>query len=237
MEAIILAGGKGERLQGVVKDVPKPMAPIHGQPFLKYILDYFIKQGVSHFVLSVGYKYEVIQNYFKDEYRKIPISYSIEESPLGTGGALAFAERSLKTEEAFMAMNGDTWFEIDLKAMHAEHQMRGSAISIALTLVQDQGRFAEVQINSDKNITKFCYPAVSHGNGLINGGIYLMNRHVLKKYVDSMQLISLESQVFPRMLEAQTAIWGYESEARFIDMGLPQTYAELNTIFEGMVNT
>src|SRR3989344_9594340 len=111
MEAIILAGGLGTRLQSVVKDLPKPMADVNGRPFLAYLMDYWIKQGVKRFILSVGYKSEIIRDYFGDEYNGVSVAYSIEKKPLGTGGGLLLALKQLNSRGDFFGFNGGTFFK------------------------------------------------------------------------------------------------------------------------------
>lgn len=110
--AIILAGGMGTRLRSAVPDLPKPMAPIHERPFLEHQMDYWIGQGVSRFIVSVGYMKEVIMDHFGASYRATPLTYAIEEEPLGTGGGLLLAAQGLS--ETFLVLNGDTFFEVDL---------------------------------------------------------------------------------------------------------------------------
>ena len=95
--AIILAGGLGTRLREAVPDLPKPMAPVNGRPFLEYLIDYWIEQGVKRFVMSVGYLHQDIVRHFGYRYRGVEIDYSVEESPLGTGGALLLASSKLKS--------------------------------------------------------------------------------------------------------------------------------------------
>ena len=112
MEAIILAGGLGTRLRSVVSDVPKPMAPVDGEPFLNYILDELNYYNFNHVILCVGYKKEVIMDYYKDSYKNMKISYSIEEESLGTGGAIKKA-MSLALDDMVFVLNGDTIFKVD----------------------------------------------------------------------------------------------------------------------------
>ena len=119
LTAIILAGGLGTRLKDVLPDLPKPMAPILGRPFLEYLMDYWIKQGVNHFILSVGYQKKVIMSHFSNEYHGASIEYSIENTPLGTGGALLKASQNIS--DLFLLLNGDTFIEVDLKQMIAFH--------------------------------------------------------------------------------------------------------------------
>ncbi|MFX0195930.1 MAG: sugar phosphate nucleotidyltransferase, partial [Candidatus Hodarchaeota archaeon] len=108
-ETIILAGGSGTRLQKVVQDVPKPMADINGSPFLEYLLCYLNKQEIKKVILSVGYKYRVIQDYFGTEYKDLVLEYSIEKEPLGTGGGIKKALNLVKSDDVYI-INGDTFF-------------------------------------------------------------------------------------------------------------------------------
>ena len=118
MEAVVLAGGLGTRLRAAVSDVPKPMAPVGGRPFLERLLDYWIGQGVRRAVLAVGYMYDTIRRHFGDEYRGCAIAYSIENHPLGTGGALIQA-LPLVQDPTFLVLNGDTYFAVPLDALAA----------------------------------------------------------------------------------------------------------------------
>jgi len=115
-EAIILAGGLGTRLKGVISDIPKPMAPVANQPFLKYLLDYLKKQGIKKVILSVGYKYEIIQNFFGNNYSDLELIYSIENTPLGTGGGIRLAINHLTSDKTFI-VNGDTFYDVNLPQM------------------------------------------------------------------------------------------------------------------------
>ena len=115
--AIILAGGLGTRLRSAVTDLPKPMAPIGGRPFLEYQLDYWIAQGISRFVLSVGYQHEVIIDHFGTSYEGIELNFVIEETPLGTGGGLLLAAEKVGNDTPFLLLNGDTYFSVDLKTL------------------------------------------------------------------------------------------------------------------------
>ena len=114
MEAIILAGGKGTRLQSVVSDVPKPMADVNGRPFLSYLLHFLSTKGVRKVVLSVGYKHEVISNYYSNCFENMSICYAIENEPLGTGGALVESLKQV-TDSNVLLLNGDSFFDINLK--------------------------------------------------------------------------------------------------------------------------
>ena len=119
MEAIVLAGGLGTRLRSVVSDLPKPMAPIGDKPFLEYILKYLQKNGIKRAVLSVGYKWETIKEYFGDKFENIELIYSVEDEPLGTGGAIKKAMNQVKNSQVYI-INGDTLFDVDLKSLVLE---------------------------------------------------------------------------------------------------------------------
>ena len=114
MEAVILAGGLGTRLRGIVSNVPKPMAPVNGIPFLSYVLDNLIDNGITRFILSVGYKYEFIEKIYGNSYRRCEIIYSVESKPLGTGGAIKKAINYIN-DKYFFIVNGDTIFKTDIK--------------------------------------------------------------------------------------------------------------------------
>src|SRR3989344_6164126 len=113
MEAIILAGGLGSRLRATVPDLPKPMAPIHGRPFLEYLLDYWAGQGVSRFVLSVGYKRDIIEEHFATRYKGTEADYAVEDQPLGTGGGFLLRLNPLGRTGPFLILNEGTYLEVD----------------------------------------------------------------------------------------------------------------------------
>lgn len=136
MEAVILAGGFGTRLQKVVHDVPKPMAPVAGKPFLSYLLDQLDRQGCTHAILAVGYKKEIIQDFFGSHYKGISLSYSVEDDPLLTGGALKKALRQV-TEDVAVVLNGDTFFSVDFSKMIDFHNQAHSDATLAVKELHD----------------------------------------------------------------------------------------------------
>ena len=119
MKVVILAGGLGTRLKDTVPDLPKPMAPIKGRPFLEYQMDFWMNQGINRFILSVGYLSDIIINHFSYKYRGAILEYSIESNPLGTGGALIQALKNLS--EPVLVINGDTFFQVQLKKLMKFH--------------------------------------------------------------------------------------------------------------------
>jgi D-glycero-alpha-D-manno-heptose 1-phosphate guanylyltransferase len=114
MRALILAGGFGSRLQSVVNEVPKPMAPVAGRPFLEHLLDHCLKFGFEEALLSVGYKSELIISHLGNNYKGLRLEYAVEKEALGTGGAIRFALDSAKSDSLWTILNGDTLFTCDL---------------------------------------------------------------------------------------------------------------------------
>jgi D-glycero-alpha-D-manno-heptose 1-phosphate guanylyltransferase len=174
-EAIILAGGLGTRLRSVVNDIPKPMAEVCGKPFLSYILDFLIKYGIKRVILSVGYKWEAIREFFGEQYKSINLVYAIEYEPLGTGGAIKNALKYVRDTEVFI-LNGDTLFNIDLSVFYSLHKNKNSNLSIALKKMNFTERYGSVKIDENNRIIDFSEKAQKF-NILINGGIYLLNKN------------------------------------------------------------
>ncbi|KQI15958.1 D-glycero-D-manno-heptose 1-phosphate guanosyltransferase [Campylobacter coli CVM 41970] len=219
MQAIVLAGGLGTRLRSVVQDLPKPMAPINGKPFLAFVLEYLKKQGITEIILSVSYKYELIQEYFKDEFHGMKIHYNIEKELLGTGGAIKDALKLVKNE--VYVVNGDTFFDIDLKKL----VLNGSKICIALKQMQNFDRYGTVNVDEQGIVTSF-EEKVFKKQGLINGGIYLLDKDIFKDFA-LQEKFSFEEflQENYRNLKARAEIF----DDYFIDIGVPEDYYNFTT--------
>ncbi|MBF7068204.1 D-glycero-D-manno-heptose 1-phosphate guanosyltransferase [Campylobacter volucris] len=218
MQAIILAGGFGTRLKSVVQDLPKPMAPINDKPFLEYIFKYLKKQGIKEVILSVFYKKEVIKEYFKDSFDGINIIYNEEKEPLGTGGAIKDALKFVNDE--VYVLNGDTFFDIDLKKMF----LKESRICIALKQMQEFDRYGAVNIDKFGYISSFEEKAYKK-QGLINGGIYLLKKDLFDDF-SLMDKFSFEEflQENCKTLKIQTQVF----DDYFIDIGIPEDYERFN---------
>lgn len=218
--AIILAGGFGTRLQSVVKDRPKPMADINGKPFLQYLLDFLALQGINDCILSVGYKWELIRDYFGLEYGSISLTYSVEESPLGTGGAIAKAMEYVKGDECFV-FNGDTFFAIDLIDFYLQHQIHEAALSLALKKMTDFDRYGVVVSDASGRVTSFEEKKFyQHGN--INGGIYLLKKQLFQG-LELPEKFSFEKDLM-EVFNARLAVYGVVYDDYFIDIGIPEDY-------------
>jgi D-glycero-alpha-D-manno-heptose 1-phosphate guanylyltransferase len=227
-EAIVLAGGFGTRLQKVVSEVPKPMAPVAGKPFLQYILDYLIAHKVTHAVLAVGYLRETIIEFFGDQYQSLKITYSIEDNPLGTGGGILQACNYLNGDNAFV-INGDTFFDVDLIELSAYHQTNNALLTVALKKMEKFDRYGTVELGSDGKITGFLEKKYLD-EGLINGGIYCLNKQVF--HPELPQVFSFEKEILEKEI-VNRKIYGLRSEGYFIDIGIPEDYARAQTDFKG----
>ncbi|WP_192801287.1 MULTISPECIES: nucleotidyltransferase family protein [Campylobacter] len=214
MQAIVLAGGLGTRLRSVVQDLPKPMAPINGKPFLAFVLEYLKKQGIAEIILSVSYKYELIQEYFKDEFHGMKIHYNIEKELLGTGGAIKDALEFIQNQ--VYVLNGDTFFDVDLKKLI----LNDSKICIALKQMQNFDRYGTVNVDEQGIVTSF-EEKVFKKQGLINGGIYLLKKDIFDEF-SLEKKFSFEEflQENYKLLKIQTQIF----DDYFIDIGIPEDY-------------
>lgn len=220
-EAIVLAGGMGTRLRTVVSDVPKPMAPVNGRPFLAYLLDDLAKQGLTRVVLAVGYKREVIVEYFGDHYQGIDLVYSVEEEPLGTGGAILQAFDHVEGDRAFV-LNGDTYFQVDLQAQDAFHTSHECDMTLALKPMKDFDRYGTVRIEEPSNRILGFDEKQYREEGLINGGVYLFGKTVWKGFTSGTKF-SFETEVLEG-LYATKNFCGMVSDTYFIDIGIPTDY-------------
>lgn len=220
MKAIILAGGFGTRLRSVIADVPKPMAPIHEKPFLAYLLDYLITQGITEVVLSVHYLREQIVEYFNSEYCGIPIHYSIEDEPLGTGGAIAHALQFIDSSEPVFILNGDTFLKLDYRKMISERQPN-QPIMMALRSISDCSRYGVV-MTEGAHVTSFNEQG-SHHPGLINAGVYLINPGFLNEFSLPKQFSFERDFLFPNINKLRPQAFAVDDY--FIDIGIPDDYA------------
>ena len=220
--AIILAGGLGTRLREAVPDLPKPMVPIHNRPFLEHQMDYWIEQGITRFILSVGYLKDIIINHFGENYKGAQIEYIIEIQPLGTGGGLLFSATNL--DETFLVLNGDTFIEVDLKSFYKFHIESESTWTLALFKTNDFKRFLSLDIGQDGQILSL-NSEQEISSGLANGGVYLLEPSTLKRLdYQSGDSVSLENQLLPNFIKNGGKLFGRECLGKFIDIGLPDDY-------------
>lgn len=223
MEVFILAGGKGTRLSSIVNDRPKPMADIGGKPFLEHLLNHYKNKQVNHFIISIGYKKELIRNHFGSNFHGIPISYAEENTPLGTGGAILNAKNFLKTDNPFLILNGDTFFDISVTKFVKFHYNSQALVSIALLRALEENRYGGVKINNKNRVVPES-DLKAKLNDLANGGIYILSPKIIEEFSDIKTPFSLEGSLFPALFKKKIPIYGIDLTSRFIDIGMPADY-------------
>jgi D-glycero-alpha-D-manno-heptose 1-phosphate guanylyltransferase len=230
MQAIILAGGFGTRLRSVLSDVPKPMAPINGKPFLAYLLEYLLTQGVTDIVLSIHYLREQIEDYFKDNYRGASIRYAVEHEPLGTGGAIMRSLPLMDLDRPIFILNGDTFLRMNYQHMYANHAEADDChLTMALRKVADCSRYGVVLTEGD-SVVDF-NEAGDHAPGLINAGVYLLNASLFDDFTLSEKFSFEKDFLFPNL--NRIAPRSYVVDEYFIDIGIPEDYARASVDFSG----
>lgn len=229
-EAIILAGGFGTRLQTVVSDVPKPMAPVYNEPFLNYVFNYLKHYNIEHVVLSTGYLSEKISQYYKKEYKGIKISYTKEVEPLGTGGGIRLSLEKCLTNEV-LVLNGDSFFDINLNSYFNQHTSFKSDCSLALRKVDNASRYGTIKLNDSSIIKEFKEKENIEQPGLINGGVYILNRELFLRETVANKAFSIEKDFFEKRINEIT-IFGYEYQGYFIDIGIPEDYKKAQLDFK-----
>lgn len=218
-EAIILAGGKGTRLQSVVSNVPKPMALIGEKPFLMLLLQYLQSQGIEKVVLSVGYMYEIIQETFGESFNGLSISYSIESEPLGTGGAIAKAMTMVESQSV-LVLNGDSFIKIDLEEIERKIPTSENHSLLVLKEMNNVSRYGSVVLK-DEVITAFEEKQFKE-KALINAGVYVLNKDIFKDK-NLPEKFSFEKDFLEKEVEKRN-LRGIVTNGYFIDIGVPEDY-------------
>lgn len=228
MQAVILVGGMGTRLQPLTCRTPKAMVPIANRPFLEHLLTYLKDSGIRDIILAMGYLPDLIRSRLGDGGKLgVKLHYLVEESPLGTAGAVKNAEHLL--DGPFLVLNGDILTEIDLAEMIKRHREAKPKVSIALTPVDNPSMYGVVETDSNGRIRRFIEkPSPDRvTTKMINAGVYILEPDVLKsipQYAPAM----FESLVFPKLLEQGDYMMAYPSSAYWIDIGTPAKYIRAN---------
>ncbi len=226
MQAIILAGGFGTRLQSVVKDVPKPMADIKNLPFLSYLFTYLKNHNITDVVLSVGYLQQKIVDYFGNSYLGINIKYAIEIEPLGTGGAIVNSLKFVDQNQPVIVLNGDTFLQIDYKKLINFYVQKESDLTIVLRHLKDCSRYGSVKIDDKNHIVSFAEKNVkqdyANESNLINGGIYVINPKLFAKYNLAKSFSFEQEFLSPNLKKINPS--GFVVNDYFIDIGIPEDY-------------
>jgi NDP-sugar pyrophosphorylase family protein len=223
----ILAGGLGRRLRTVVADRPKVLAPVHGRPYLTYLLDQVAAAGVGEVVLLTGYLSDQVQSALGRTYAGMRLDYSAEPDPLGTAGALRLALARLPRPNV-LVLNGDSYCDVALTDFWSFHCRQAANLSLVLTRVADSSRYGRVHLAPDERIVRFEEKLAAGGAGWINAGVYLMKRSLIEEIpVD--RPVSLEREMFP-LWAGNKRCCGFTCAARFLDIGTPESYAEAEAL-------
>jgi len=227
----VLAGGLGTRLRAVVSEVPKPMAPVAGRPFLEHLIGYWAAQGVRRFVVSVGYLAERISAHFGGAWQGAAIAYAREEVPLGTGGGLLLALEQVESDQV-LVLNGDSFFKVELATLAAFHEARAADCTLSLFRSRDVARYMGVELSGDGRIRSLA-TAPAGGDALVNGGVYLFRSGALRALpMAARTKSSLEADILPHGLSAGWRVFGREFDRAFIDIGVPQDYARAAEVMQ-----
>jgi mannose-1-phosphate guanylyltransferase len=228
VKAIILVGGEGTRLRPLTYTVVKAMVPILNKPFIEYVFRYLSNHKIREIILAMGYKPDCITDYFGDASQLgTKLVYSVETEPLGTAGAVKNAEQHI--DNAFFVMNGDIFTDLNLTEMLRFHENKGAKVTIALAPVDDPTRFGVVETDSDQRITRFVEKPKPEQitSNMINAGVYIVERKILNRVPQGERLM-FERDVFPVLLSEGEPVFGYATDAYWIDTGTPEQYLQLN---------
>jgi len=232
--ALVLAGGLGTRLRSVVSDRPKPMAIVNGRPFLEYLLDYLISEGIKRVVICIGYMGTQISDHFGIIYKDIEITYQSEGDPRGTGGALVDAVKQLEISEPFILLNGDTYFPVSIASLSAVRDLAAAHLVFAMFRSDDCARFKMLELNKMNSIVSYQAldkPSIRDGYEIgANGGVYLIDPSIFDSLkVDTECVVSFEESIIPAVGLSGAILAGMIFEDVFIDIGLPADYSRANS--------
>jgi mannose-1-phosphate guanylyltransferase len=231
IDVAVLAGGLGTRLAGAVPGLPKALAPVGGRPFLDILLDWLGSHGARRVVLLLGHRAEQIEAHLASGPRAgIEFATSVEPTPLGTGGALAFAREKIASDPV-LVVNGDTFVDGDLDALLAAHRAARPAATMLCVEVPDAGRYGRVEIE-DGRVVAFCEKdATWRGAAAINAGVYLVSKALLAK-IPAGRPVSLERDIFEKLPRGALAAH-LDRKVRFVDIGTPESWTGAARVIEG----
>lgn len=221
VSAAILAGGFGTRLRSVVPESPKVLAKVLNRPFITFLLDQLDDSRMEHVVLCTGYKGSAVRNELGFTYKRLRLTYSQEDTPLGTGGALRLALPYLESD-VLLVMNGDSFFSADLNSFVECFLEKNASSALLLAKVFDTGRFGQVDLREDGQIKTFIEKGEKAGSGWINAGIYLFERKLVEA-IPAGVTCSLEYDLLPALIGK--GLYGFPCDGRFIDIGTPRSYS------------
>jgi len=227
ISAAILAGGLGTRLRSVVPDKQKVFAEVLKRPFVTFLLDQLDTAGVRNVVLCTGHKGDEVRKHLGETYRSLRLTYSQEDAPLGTGGALRLALPHLRSDPV-LAMNGDSYANADINAFLEWFAQKDLKSALVLTRVPDTNRYGKVILDKDSRVQSFEEKGEKTNFGWINAGIYVLRRNLVET-IPANKAYSLEQDFFPRLVGK--GLYGYRYIGEFIDIGTPESYSKAECFF------
>ncbi len=224
MQALILVGGEGTRLRPLTSTLPKPVVPLAGRPFIVHMLTWLRGHGVDEVILACGFLPDALRAVLGDgESLDLRLHYVVEPEPLGTGGALKYAESRLA--DRFLMLNGDVLTDIDLTDQLAQHERTGARATLALTPVDDPSAYGLVRRHADGSVREFVEKPRPEqiDTDLINAGVYILERSVLE-VIAAGRPVSIEREVFPALVGR--GLFGYAAAGYWLDIGTPARYRQ-----------
>jgi mannose-1-phosphate guanylyltransferase len=225
LQALILAGGEGTRLRPLTSTIPKPVVPLADRPFIAFMIEWLRRHGVDDVILACGFMAADVRVVLGDGAALgVRLRYVEEPRPLGTGGALKYAEELL--DERFLMLNGDVLTDIDLTAQLEQHERTGARATLALVAVEDPSSYGLVRLARDRSVVEFLEKP-EHSvidTNLINAGAYVLERDVLEQMPPAGTNVSIERDVFPRLVG--NGLFGHPADGYWLDIGTPEGYLE-----------
>ncbi|MBK9170098.1 MAG: nucleotidyltransferase family protein [Bryobacterales bacterium] len=222
IDPIVLCGGGGTRLRSVTGDIPKPMALVAGRPFLEFILRQLQGAGFQRAVLATGYRHEVIQGHFRERAFGLDLCYSIEQTPLGTGGAVRQA-LGLVQSESVLVLNGDSYTNAGLRELAADHAGTGADVTMAVVPSDGRDDAGNVIVDGAGAVVSFSEKSGPAGVACVNAGIYAIGRRLVEALPQGVGL-SLETQVLPGWLAERRDVRAFAVQGPCVDIGIPERY-------------
>lgn len=227
MQAIILAGGKGERLGPLTQEVPKPIILLGQEPFCHYQIGLLKTYGIKDIIFSVGYLREKIQGLLGDgDKLGVRIRYAIEDNPLGTAGAIKKSSQFLEKDSQFLVLNGDVLTDMSLTKLIEFHNQKKAQVTISLIRAIDKRSFGHVDVDNDGKIKEFCEKTETlSGSDFINAGIYVMETKVLDEIPPGITY-SFEKDFIPSLIKKSLPVYGFKASCYWLDIGEPHRYKQ-----------
>jgi NDP-sugar pyrophosphorylase family protein len=224
MKAVVLVGGFGTRLRPLTETVKKELLPLVDRPILDHVLDHLARHGVHEVVLSSPYLEAAFHPFIESRHGDPAITWITESTPLGTGGAIVNALDAIG-DEPFLALNGDVLSDLDLTAMLRTHRERDAVVTISLHHVEDARAFGLVVTDRDGRVREFLEKPDDLVPGDVNAGTYVLDPSVLRAWQTDRE-VSIEREIFPAVIAGGGAVFGFPTEAYWMDLGTPEKYLQ-----------